>query len=1053
MARARARSLIEDGPPAEANEGAVTRCLVYCRVRPSFPRDFEDGAYQLLTLNGKNVSVKDERSYEFDGTFQGDSRQEDVFRSIALPCIQHAFKGFCSALMCYGQTGTGKSFTMCCTKPGHEGIIPQAAVHIFKTIQRDPSRKYTVHAEFIQIYRDQLGDLMTESGKDRVDIHFDPNDGVTLPGCSTHELSSPEAFMAFYNEGDKRRVVTATAMNPESSRGHTALVVRIKSIPIEDECAGTVSGKVTFIDLAGYERFSKTGISNANTVMKDEAKTINASLLSLGHVVTSLSNGDKHIPWRNSKLTRLLQDSIGGRSRTTIILTVGPSSDHLHESANTLQFGLRAMAVKVQAKVTLTVDYEKLAAKLQAMLEEKNARISDLEIQAAANDAERLELTERHRRDQEGLELRHAEELEAARNSGATADELFNITKHLTLEASALKEQQEEEVTYHEEQHQKDMIQLFEEEKKRASRNLEQERMMRERAVEELQQRLEDARGGGNKDLEKALHELAERDMTLASRAADIDRLQTLCTRLADQVREAGGEPDGIEEMETSLVVDVSQVEEMKKRYEAELAATKNQVADLRRAMEEASSKAAGRAEEAEGLRKALKELQDKHADDVVEELMNKPPSPMPEEPRVDVEALKATLQSDIDFWRARAGALQQQLDDSKKEKAAAGTPRGALKGRPDANSATPSQKQQGDMQLRLEKLLTENFALAEQLQQQQQPSAGAGGGGTDGTSRLQQLLQGKDAQIEDAMQLVQQRERQLADAKRHISALKAHVSKGGQGTGRAPLGVDDEPTSAPNDSFGLLGPSLNSASVTLSSLIGPEGVDLTQFMHSMAALRKRNRELEQLVVANAPLDAKELLDHRDAELQDRDETILRLAAEIETLTTAVARLERQVEDSGDVPVCRLSADKRASVDAELQTRFEEMSRRQQELEADVARKASEKQKVAALLQTLNSDRMQEAAMYEKRTAELEEKVRKQEMELAQREQASAAANNAATIALKQKVSQDEQAAAILRAQIQENTKQMMEAQARLALEREEQANGGFFSKLRKKFN
>jgi len=323
--RKRAASVVhdfthEDKPAAASTAAAavkhegdaeeVNRCLVYCRLRQSFARDFEDGAFQLLQMKGKQVSVKDERNYTFDGTFDAPSKQEDIFEAVAKPCIQHAFKGYCSALMCYGQTGTGKSFTMCCTKPGIEGIIPRAARFIFETIASEPARSYRVVGQFIQIYRDQLGDLMTEGGRDKVDIRFEDNEGVTLPGCTEHELANKEEFMEFYHEGDKRRVVTATAMNPESSRGHTAMVIRISSENMDDDTAPAFHGKITFIDLAGYERFSKTGISNANAIMKDEAKTINGSLLALGHVVSALSNGDKHIPWRNAKLTRLLQDSI-----------------------------------------------------------------------------------------------------------------------------------------------------------------------------------------------------------------------------------------------------------------------------------------------------------------------------------------------------------------------------------------------------------------------------------------------------------------------------------------------------------------------------------------------------------------------------------------------------------------------------------------------------------------------------------------------------------------------------------------------------------------------
>ena len=228
---------VEKTQKDELSVAAQSRCLVYCRLRPSKSQDFEDGAFQLVTLHGKTVQLKDEKNYDFDGTFGSESQQEDIFSVVAVPCLEHAFKGYCSAMMCYGQTGTGKSFTMCCTKVGAEGIIPRAAKYIFDRTASDSARTYEVSGQFVQIYRDNLGDLMTESGREKVDIRFEKDEGVTLPGCTTHILQNAEHFMEFYNVGNARRVVTATQMNPESSRGHTALVVWITSFANSDPTA------------------------------------------------------------------------------------------------------------------------------------------------------------------------------------------------------------------------------------------------------------------------------------------------------------------------------------------------------------------------------------------------------------------------------------------------------------------------------------------------------------------------------------------------------------------------------------------------------------------------------------------------------------------------------------------------------------------------------------------------------------------------------------------------------------------------------------------------
>eukprot|EP01062_Namystynia_karyoxenos_P079251 TRINITY_DN8320_c0_g1_i1.p1 TRINITY_DN8320_c0_g1~~TRINITY_DN8320_c0_g1_i1.p1 ORF type:complete len:1754 (+),score=710.82 TRINITY_DN8320_c0_g1_i1:77-5338(+) len=432
--------------PAPAQDAPVNRCLVYCRLRP--PRAGEintaDGQYELLKLAGKQVRVDEDKVYDYDGTFGGQSTQEEIFNAVGRPNVDHVFKGFCSAIMCYGQTGTGKSFTMCNMKPGQEGIIPRAARHIYEKIARDPSRKYKVVGQFVQIYRDNLGDLLDPDGG-KVDLRYDDKQGVTLPGCTETVLPSVEDFMALYEEGNSRRVVTATKMNPESSRGHTALVVWIISEPLDEDGGGVIRGKITFIDLAGYERFSKTGVGG-DPIMKDEAKTINASLLALGHVVSALSQGEKHIPWRNAKLTRLLQDSIGGNSRTSIMLTCGPSSEHLHESANTLQFGARAMAVKVTAKRQENVDYQKLATKLQAMLAERDDRINVLELAATSHQMELEAVKDRHTRDMEVLRSRQRAGLDRLLAEGASKEQLERLIKQNEVEEEDLTEQHQQEI-------------------------------------------------------------------------------------------------------------------------------------------------------------------------------------------------------------------------------------------------------------------------------------------------------------------------------------------------------------------------------------------------------------------------------------------------------------------------------------------------------------------------------------------------------------------------------------------------------------------------------
>ncbi|KAJ9473587.1 hypothetical protein DIPPA_22195 [Diplonema papillatum] len=427
----------------------IQRCLVYCRLRPTKPNELneKEGVYKLVELHKQIIKVGEEKTYTFDGTFNPDGTQEEIFQIVARPSVEHIIKGYNAAIMAYGQTGTGKSFTMSNFKPGQEGIIPRSAGHLFELIESTPTKTFSLSANFVQIYRDKLTDLMDEK-QPKVDIRFSKEKGVELVGCTTVQIGSKEDFMAMYQEGDARRVVRPTKMNPESSRGHTALVLYIDVKPNDpNDMSRPATGKITFIDLAGYERFDKTGIkaTAGNEHLVDEAKKINSSLLSLGHVVSALSSGDKHIPWRDSKLTMLLQDSIGGKSRSTIMITIGPASNHFHETTNSLGFGNRAMAIKSVAKQEVEVDFQKLAAKLQAEIDEKDAKIDSLEKTAKQREAERLNIEARSVRDTSRLRQRHADELKQLMEEGATVERIQKLLDAHEVEDSNLQEEQFEE--------------------------------------------------------------------------------------------------------------------------------------------------------------------------------------------------------------------------------------------------------------------------------------------------------------------------------------------------------------------------------------------------------------------------------------------------------------------------------------------------------------------------------------------------------------------------------------------------------------------------------
>eukprot|EP01063_Lacrimia_lanifica_P023970 TRINITY_DN3188_c0_g1_i6.p1 TRINITY_DN3188_c0_g1~~TRINITY_DN3188_c0_g1_i6.p1 ORF type:complete len:2097 (+),score=1012.55 TRINITY_DN3188_c0_g1_i6:162-6452(+) len=441
----------------EKEDEIPQRCLVYARLRPTKALDGigKDGVYQLVHCNKKKIILgtpeEPIKTFNFDGSFTPANTQEEIFNEVAVASLDHVLKGFTSAIMCYGQTGTGKSYTMSHKSPGQEAIIPRSANYLFAKIKDMPTKEFHLSAHFVQIYRDTLSDLMVDpKEKQKVDIRFQDKTGVEIVNCTEVPVTSTEQFMAMYEEGDARRVVRPTKMNPDSSRGHTALVLYVKSKSVDpNDMSMPANGKITFIDLAGYERFEKTGLKDP--VHIDEAKKINASLLALGYVVTALSNGDKHVPWRNSKLTRLLQDSIGGKSRSTIVITCGPASTNLHESQNSFDFGNRAMAVKVAAKLDVAVDYQKLSVKLQQQLDEQEEKLSKLEKAEKERDVERAATQDRHKRDMERLRTRHKDELVKLMEEGATNERVQKLIEMQDAETETLEDMQHDEQAVQEE--------------------------------------------------------------------------------------------------------------------------------------------------------------------------------------------------------------------------------------------------------------------------------------------------------------------------------------------------------------------------------------------------------------------------------------------------------------------------------------------------------------------------------------------------------------------------------------------------------------------------
>jgi GTPase SAR1 family protein len=505
------------------------RIMVYLRIRSAKKDEINpaEGNNYLMDLqpDQKTVLLEGGKTYNFDHVYNGgDAHNHDIYKKVGRPVIENIFKGFWGTLMVYGQTGTGKSYTMCNFDKGNEGIIPGAMKDIFERIDNEPDRVYTVSFSFIQIYLDKLQDLFNATAKEELKINRD-NKGVTFPGITERHCRSYEEFLEQYHDGNQYRVITATKMNPESSRGHAALFIQVRSVPRDDPSGEVRSGKLFMIDLAGYERFSKTGVQEG--LMKEEAKTINASLLSLGNVVASLAEKSEHIPWRNAKLTRMLEDAIGGKAKCSIILTAGPSTEHMHETVGTLYFGSRAMSVKTSAKASISVDYKKLAAKLQELLNAAENKISTLELEAQKRVLEREEAEANLQGEWAIMKARHEDAIKSMIESGASPEKVQEMLAANRLEQELLEETQYTQRASLEERHEKEIQEQNQRQKQMATDAVESEHSGMSAEVNRLQRELMRTKD----ELEKSKIKAKEADSEARRLLSDLNAAKVALTK------------------------------------------------------------------------------------------------------------------------------------------------------------------------------------------------------------------------------------------------------------------------------------------------------------------------------------------------------------------------------------------------------------------------------------------------------------------------------------------------------------------------------------------
>ena len=361
---------------------------VVVRCRPLFGKEIREARNQIVDCDVRRGEVRIDnpktpgdppKQFTFDGVYDHTSTQKEIFEGCALPIVRAAIEGYNGTIFCYGQTGTGKTHTMeGKDEPENErGLIPNTFETVFGDIDalEAANKNFLVRASFLEIYNENVRDLLGKDQSRTCDLKEDPDKGVYVKDLTTFVVKSVAEIRKLHEVGKKNRSVGATLMNADSSRSHSIFTVTIETSEVNEgeaeEDAHIRVGKLNMVDLAGSERQAKTGSTGDRL---KEATKINLSLSALGNVISALVDGkSSHIPYRDSKLTRLLQDSLGGNTKTVMIANLGPADYNFDETMSTLRYANRAKNIK--NKPTINEDPK------DAMLREFQEEIARLKAQ------------------------------------------------------------------------------------------------------------------------------------------------------------------------------------------------------------------------------------------------------------------------------------------------------------------------------------------------------------------------------------------------------------------------------------------------------------------------------------------------------------------------------------------------------------------------------------------------------------------------------------------------------------------------------------------------
>ncbi|CAF0729447.1 unnamed protein product [Adineta ricciae] len=371
------------------------------------------------------IILANSTAFTFDHVFLPETTQDDVYRECVYDMIEGCFQGYSASILAYGQTGSGKTFTMGSgveyNDPAKEGILPRAIMHIFQrcaNYEREAESKgiampkCVVSCQFIEIYNENIYDLFnkenidfrSQKNSDKHVVFENSNGEIAVTNITTRFVTTAQETLECLREGALSRTTASTRMNSVSSRSHAIFTVNLQFERVVPSVSTTNPGlreqiraKIHFVDLAGSESLKRTGATGQRA---KEGISINSGLLVLGNVISILGDPLKkaaHVPYRDSKLTRLLQDSLGGNSRTLMIACISPVDRDFSETKSTLNYAQRARNIRNRVKVNqdkhsrqivqLQMEIERLRA-----LVDKNEHMSPIDFDQTSNSALNQEL-------------------------------------------------------------------------------------------------------------------------------------------------------------------------------------------------------------------------------------------------------------------------------------------------------------------------------------------------------------------------------------------------------------------------------------------------------------------------------------------------------------------------------------------------------------------------------------------------------------------------------------------------------------------------------------